>query len=76
MDESTKIYEETGPIVTTSLGVASIFDHAENPAELNNQADKALYVAKESGRNRVIRWDPSQEKLPESEANSFESTAG
>jgi len=74
MNESIKIYERTGPNVTASLGVASIFDHAENPAELNNQADRALYVAKESGRNQVIRWDPSQEKLPESEADTFEST--
>jgi len=76
MNESSKIYEEAGLIVTASLGVASIFDHAENPAELNNQADKALYVAKESGRNRVIRWHPSKEKLPEAEADSFESTSG
>jgi diguanylate cyclase (GGDEF)-like protein/PAS domain S-box-containing protein len=75
MNESSKIYEQAGLIVTASLGVASIFDHAENPAELNNQADKALYVAKESGRNRVIRWHPSQEKLPEAEADTFEPTA-
>jgi diguanylate cyclase (GGDEF)-like protein/PAS domain S-box-containing protein len=75
MNESSKIYEEAGLIVTASLGVASIFDHAENPAELNNQADKALYVAKESGRNRVIRWHPSQEKLPETEADTLASTA-
>lgn len=75
MNESSKIYEQAGLIVTASLGVASIFDHAENPAELNSQADKALYAAKEAGRNRVIRWHPSQVKLPETEANSFESTA-
>jgi diguanylate cyclase (GGDEF)-like protein/PAS domain S-box-containing protein len=75
MNESSKIYKEAGLIVTASLGVASIFDHAENPAELNNQADKALYVAKESGRNRVIRWHPSQEKLSETEADTLASTA-
>ena len=47
---------ESGPHITASLGVSSIFDHSKDPAELNNQADQALYVAKESGRNRVIRW--------------------
>lgn len=76
MNDSIRIYEEAGPNVTASLGVASIFDHAANPAELNDQADKALYVAKESGRNRVIRWNPCQEKLPESEVKTSESTAG
>ncbi|MDO9187448.1 MAG: EAL domain-containing protein [Bacteroidia bacterium] len=76
MNDSIRIYEEAGPNVTASLGVASIFDHAANPAELNDQADKALYVAKESGRNRVIRWNPRQEKLPESEVKTSESTAG
>ena len=49
-----------GPRMTTSLGVASIRDCAKDPSELNNQADKALYVAKESGGNRVIKWDQDQ----------------
>ena len=59
---------ESGPHITASLGVSSIFDHAKDPAELNDQADQALYVAKESGRNRVISWTANPktetEKLP------------
>ncbi len=47
---------EAGPHITASLGVSSIYDHAKDPAELNDQADQALYVAKETGRNRVISW--------------------
>ena len=47
---------EAGPHITASLGVSSIYDHAKDPAELNDQADQGLYVAKETGRNRVISW--------------------
>lgn len=50
-----------GPRVTASLGVATILDMAKDPAELNDQADQALYVAKESGRNRVVRWTANTE---------------
>lgn len=52
---------ENGPRVTASLGVASIFDNPEDPGELNKFADEALYVAKESGRNKVVRWHPQTE---------------
>ena len=43
--------------VTISLGVASLEDGASTVLELVNQADNALYGAKECGRNRVMR-DP------------------
>ena len=41
--------------VTISLGVATYNDDADNLEELINKADKALYKAKERGRNRVCR---------------------
>ena len=47
---------ESGPHITASFGVSSILDHAKDPAKLNDQADQALYIAKETGRNRVINW--------------------
>ncbi len=53
-----------GPRVTASLGVASIHDNSKDPAALNEQADQALYVAKESGRNRVIRWTLESQSTP------------
>jgi len=56
--ESSKRFE-AGPRVTASIGIASIFDKPETPDALNNLADQALYIAKESGRNRVVRWSPS-----------------
>lgn len=43
-----------GPLtVTVSIGVATSIE-GQNPAALLESADKALYEAKESGRNRVI----------------------
>jgi diguanylate cyclase (GGDEF)-like protein len=43
---------QTGPI-TASLGVACLPDDAVEPEQLLRQADRALYVAKAQGRNRV-----------------------
>jgi diguanylate cyclase (GGDEF)-like protein/PAS domain S-box-containing protein len=39
--------------VTISLGVAAMDQHCKDPETLLDQADKALYAAKDSGRNRV-----------------------
>jgi diguanylate cyclase (GGDEF)-like protein/PAS domain S-box-containing protein len=46
--------------VTSSFGVSSIGFGANTPAELIDQADLALYAAKEAGRNRVTFWDEMQ----------------
>ncbi|MCP4486986.1 MAG: diguanylate cyclase [Gammaproteobacteria bacterium] len=54
-NESIKRYQN-GPHITASLGIASLNDKPASPDDLNNLADEALYVAKETGRNRVIRW--------------------
>lgn len=40
--------------VTVSIGVASYPDQATNAAELFERADQALYVAKDTGRNRTV----------------------
>lgn len=45
--------------VTCSVGVSTLEFGAADSAELLNQADKALYAAKDAGRNRVVLWDPS-----------------
>ncbi len=39
--------------ITISLGVATMPDHAENRGELLEYADRSLYHAKHSGKNRV-----------------------
>lgn len=43
--------------ITASVGVSAIGLQAREPAELLEQADKALYAAKHAGRNRCVRWD-------------------
>jgi diguanylate cyclase (GGDEF)-like protein len=52
-----KLKTKTPISVTSSFGVSSLSHGAKDVAELINQADKALYLAKESGRDKVSRWD-------------------
>ena len=52
--ERTEVQTEIGSLqVTASLGVATFPDHAKSGEELFSQGDKALYEAKNQGRNRV-----------------------
>jgi diguanylate cyclase (GGDEF)-like protein len=44
--------------LTISVGVAGLPEHARDAATLNDCADKALYLAKQAGRNRVVLYDP------------------
>ena len=45
-----------GISITASFGVSISDFGAEGPQALVDQADKALYAAKNSGRNRVVHW--------------------
>jgi diguanylate cyclase (GGDEF)-like protein len=48
---------QTLPYVTVSVGVAYFKAiHETTPEQLQSQADKALYRAKQSGRNRVVLY--------------------
>ena len=42
--------------ITMSFGVSCFSLGATSPLELVDQADKALYAAKEAGRNQVAQW--------------------
>jgi diguanylate cyclase (GGDEF)-like protein len=42
---------------TASFGVACMSGDAVSSDELMHRADKALYLAKESGRNKVMAWE-------------------
>ena len=50
--------------VTASLGFVQRNDETEKLADLLRLADVALYEAKQQGRNRVIRYQPGQERNP------------
>ncbi|AXB43102.1 diguanylate cyclase [Amycolatopsis albispora] len=51
--------------VTISVGTASFPLHGKTPADLVGAADRALYAAKNRGRDRVVDW-PAEE--PDSDA--------
>ena len=57
--ENKKIIERR---VTCSFGISSIKFAAEDLDMLIDQADKALYQAKETGRNKIVRWDAVKPK--------------
>ncbi len=59
--------------ITSSFGVSTLSDGASHHNEMVEQADKALYVAKESGRNRVIKWSTD---LKEEEAQAETDSIG
>lgn len=51
-NRATKLYEKR---VTISLGVADSGDDGETPEEVLASADKALFEAKDAGRNQLVR---------------------
>ena len=54
--------KEIKTLITASLGVASVVpDNKMEPEELIVAADRALYKAKEEGRNKVMIWKHQQE---------------
>ncbi|MEZ6059071.1 MAG: diguanylate cyclase [Planctomycetaceae bacterium] len=55
----------SGLRVTASFGVSSVCQAADNIQTLLDQADKSLYAAKRSGRDRVVRWDRAQSVVGE-----------
>lgn len=56
--------------ITISIGIAEYPTDAKDIYELIDLADRALYLAKEQGRNRIVAWNgrptESQDNAPES----------
>lgn len=53
-----RVRTASGLVITVSCGISSTALGARTPLELIDQADKALYAAKEGGRNCVMVLDP------------------
>lgn len=53
--EAAKVLGDKTP-VTISMGIAAYPEHGEWKQELIEKVDQALYIAKESGRNRCQVW--------------------
>jgi len=51
--------------ITVSIGLASYPEHGASDEEILNRADKALYFAKETGRNRTVIYHENIEKESE-----------
>jgi len=49
--------------ITTSMGIATYPEHAASVKELVEKADKALYAAKQTGRNKYEVWNESMDEL-------------
>jgi diguanylate cyclase (GGDEF)-like protein/PAS domain S-box-containing protein len=69
--------ECAGIKITASLGVSAIELNARDPQSLLDQADKALYYAKRSGRNKSVRFDqlPEGFEIDKSKDNSRDAHA-
>ncbi len=61
-----------GVQVSVSIGVSSLVPQTNKPDELINQADKALYVAKNTGRNRVVLWGDKEFQSTEKQHSAEE----
>jgi diguanylate cyclase (GGDEF)-like protein len=48
--------------LTISLGIASFPDHGKTAEEILNKADKAMYFAKEIGKNKTILYSDDVEQ--------------
>jgi diguanylate cyclase (GGDEF)-like protein len=47
--------------ITASVGIASVPDHADSASLLKDSADKALYMAKDAGRDTVVLWNDKED---------------
>ena len=51
-------FSDTAEYITASLGISSSHLGAKDSHELLKQADKAVYLAKQQGRNRSVTYQP------------------
>lgn len=57
--------------ITSSFGVSALHFGAQDPAEIIDQADAALYSSKQNGRNRVTRFDDIADQQPQGDESAW-----
>ena len=63
VEQETFLIEDDQQVkVTTSIGISVYPEHAKNASAFVSAADKALYEAKEKGRNRVCVYEAKQKE--------------
>ena len=50
--------------ISSSIGVALYPEHGSDEKNLLRNADTAMYYAKETGRNRVMLYEPGMKHMP------------
>jgi len=55
----------SGIRVTASFGTSTLEPGIEEPEKMVDRADRALYQAKEGGRNRVVQWGQIDDRPPD-----------
>ncbi len=75
-DGAKSIAQAPGIRISASFGVSDLSCGANNIEELISQADRALYIAKEAGRNCLVSWDSDKENalLQQGEKNMHTSS--
>ncbi len=63
--KASKGFHNKEMMITASFGVSNAEAYMTSVTDLLEHADKALYIAKESGRNRVVAWIEGQEHATE-----------
>jgi diguanylate cyclase (GGDEF)-like protein len=51
--------------IGASCGISFFPKHSSDSEELFNRADKALYLAKRTGKNKALIWTPDLEEIQE-----------
>jgi diguanylate cyclase (GGDEF)-like protein len=70
-----ELYVEEIPKITISLGIASYPQDAKDMESLIRRADTAMYAAKQSGRNRVMVYNPDMEDIQASSSDDTDTAA-
>ncbi len=58
VEEAVFSCSDTNHKITVSIGVAELDKDIKDPEEIVGRADRALYAAKNAGKNRVASWPP------------------